>query len=96
MKDATRDGYMADLRKPIRHINSSAPTRICDNGGWTDTWFAQYGAVFNIAVSPTVEVQLSVFKDDSNSAPFTINARNYNERYSIEQPKGTYGTFEES
>jgi len=82
---------MADLRKPVRLINSSAPTRICDNGGWTDTWFAQYGAVFNIAVSPAVEVQLSVFSEDSNSAPFTINAQNYNERYSIEQPKGTYG-----
>jgi D-glycero-alpha-D-manno-heptose-7-phosphate kinase len=90
VNDATRDGYMPDLRKPIRHIKSSAPTRICDNGGWTDTWFAQYGVVFNIAVSPTVEVQLSVFKDDINSAPLTINALNYNERYSIEQPKGRY------
>ncbi len=82
---------MADLRKPIRLINSSAPTRICDNGGWTDTWFAQYGAVFSIAVSPAVEVQLRVFQDDSSSPPFTINAQNYDERYSIEQPKGAYG-----
>jgi D-glycero-alpha-D-manno-heptose-7-phosphate kinase len=82
---------MADLQKPVRIINSSAPTRICDNGGWTDTWFAQYGAVFNIAVSPAVEVQLRVFSDHASSAPITINARNYNERYSIAQPKGTYG-----
>jgi mevalonate kinase len=42
-------------------------------------------------VSPAVEVQLSVFRDDGNSAPFTINAQNYNERYSIELPKGSYG-----
>jgi D-glycero-alpha-D-manno-heptose-7-phosphate kinase len=81
---------MADLQKPVRIINSSAPTRICDNGGWTDTWFAQYGAVFNIAVSPAVEVQLRVFSDHGASAPITINAHNYNERYSIAQPKGTY------
>lgn len=84
-------GHMADLQKPVRLINSRAPTRICDNGGWTDTWFAQYGSVFNIAVSPAVEVQLSVFSDDGNSAPITIIAQNYNERYSIEQPKGLYG-----
>src|SRR5271167_3462348 len=82
--------HMADLQKPVRIVNSRAPTRICDNGGWTDTWFAQYGTVFNIAVSPAVEVQLSAFSEDSNSAPITINAQNYNERYSIEQPKGTY------
>src|SRR5271165_3575669 len=81
---------MADLRKPVRLINSSAPTRICDNGGWTDTWFAQYGAVFNIAVSPVVEVQLRVFADDGNLPPITIHAENYNERYCIEQPRGTY------
>jgi hypothetical protein len=42
-------------------------------------------------VSPAVEVQLSVFSDDGNSAPITIIAQNYNERYSIEQPKGLYG-----
>jgi D-glycero-alpha-D-manno-heptose-7-phosphate kinase len=82
---------MSDLRKPIRVIDSSAPTRICDNGGWTDTWFAQYGAVFNIAVFPAVEVQLSVFRDDGNSAPYTINAKNYDDRYSISKPNGRYG-----
>ena len=37
-------------KRPDRIINSVAPMRICDNGGWTDTWFARYGKVFNIAV----------------------------------------------
>ena len=83
--------HMADVQKLVRLINSSAPMRICDNGGWTDTWFAQYGSVFNVAVSPAVEVQQRVFRDIGNSAPFTINAQNYNQRYSIEQPKGSYG-----
>ena len=35
-----------------------APIRICDIGGWTDTWFAGHGAIFNIAVYPYVEVQI--------------------------------------
>jgi len=31
-------------------IFSRAPVRICDIGGWTDTWFCLSGAVFNICV----------------------------------------------
>ena len=31
-------------------IFSRAPVRICDIGGWTDTWFCPNGAVFNICV----------------------------------------------
>ncbi|MGC8787310.1 MAG: hypothetical protein ACP5Q1_07800, partial [Anaerolineae bacterium] len=46
--------------RPIRIITSVAPIRICDNGGWTDTWLAQYGKVFKIAVAPYVEVQIQV------------------------------------
>ena len=41
-------------------IRSSAPIRICDTGGWTDTWFAGSGAVFSIAVAPRVEVRVDV------------------------------------
>ena len=39
-------------------ITASAPVRICDNGGWTDTWFAGPGRVLNVAVSPRVEVTI--------------------------------------
>ncbi len=31
-------------------VFSRAPVRICDLGGWTDTWFYNKGAVFNFAV----------------------------------------------
>jgi D-glycero-alpha-D-manno-heptose-7-phosphate kinase len=31
-------------------VYSRAPVRICDIGGWTDTWFYPKGAVFNMAV----------------------------------------------
>jgi D-glycero-alpha-D-manno-heptose-7-phosphate kinase len=42
-----------------RVITAVAPVRICDCGGWTDTWFAGHGSVFNIAVSPFVCVRVS-------------------------------------
>ena len=34
-------------RRPARVVNSSAPIRVCDNGGWTDTWFARRGVDFD-------------------------------------------------
>jgi D-glycero-alpha-D-manno-heptose-7-phosphate kinase len=39
-------------------IQASAPVRVCDNGGWTDTWFGGPGRVVNIAVTPGVEVSI--------------------------------------
>lgn len=39
-------------------IKASAPVRVCDNGGWTDTWFGGPGRVLNVAVSPRVEVTI--------------------------------------
>jgi len=38
--------------RPLAVVNSVAPIRICDNGCWTDTWFAGHGQVFNVAVYP--------------------------------------------
>ena len=45
-------------------IKASAPVRICDNGGWTDTWFGGPGRVVNVAVSPRVEVTVRRAPDD--------------------------------
>lgn len=33
-----------------KSVFSRSPVRICDLGGWTDTWFYNKGAVFNFAV----------------------------------------------
>ena len=73
---------------PIRLINSVAPIRICDNGGWTDTWFAKHGKIFNIGVYPYAEVQLQVFKRDQVPNRVVIHAENYGERYSVQQESG--------
>ena len=62
-------------------INSSAPTRICDNGGWTDTWFAEYGQVFNIAIEPLAQVQIAVYPQDTLQARVMIAAENYGDTY---------------
>jgi D-glycero-alpha-D-manno-heptose-7-phosphate kinase len=76
--------------KLLRVINSVAPIRICDNGGWTDTWFAGYGTVFNIAVYPYVEVQLRVYDREGDKGRITINAENYGDRYVLEDLGGPY------
>ena len=65
-------------------INSVAPIRICDNGGWTDTWFAQYGRIFNIGVYPYAEVQIAVFDAQEVENRIVINAENYGERYVVD------------
>ena len=75
---------------PDRVINSIAPIRVCDNGGWTDTWFARHGKVFSIAVSPYVEVQMKVYLRAEGRARITIHAENYGERYTIAEPQGVY------
>ena len=39
-------------------ISSRAPVRICDIGGWTDTWFYPKGAVFSFCVDLYSKVKL--------------------------------------
>ena len=69
--------------KPLRIINAAAPIRICDNGGWTDTWFAGHGKIFNIGVYPYAEVQIEVFPTGALADRVVIYAENYGERYAL-------------
>ena len=73
------------MAKPIRTINSVAPIRICDNGGWTDTWFAEYGAIFNIGVYPYAEAQVKVFRREDVAHRIVIYAENYGERFAVQK-----------
>jgi len=77
---------LPQAKKPLRIINSVAPIRICDNGGWTDTWFAGRGKIFNIGVYPYAEVQIEVYPYNGQTDRIIINAENYGERY-ILQPE---------
>ncbi len=65
----------------LRSIHSRAPVRVCDIGGWTDTWFARHGRIFNIAVSPFVEVTVDVHPRASREHQITIFAENYAQRF---------------
>ena len=76
-----------DRPTPKRIINSSAPIRICDNGGWTDTWFAQYGKIFNIGVYPYAEVQMRVYSARDVDHRIVVHAENYGERYVLQTRK---------
>jgi D-glycero-alpha-D-manno-heptose-7-phosphate kinase len=78
---------MDETRKPLFIINSVAPIRICDNGGWTDTWFAGHGRIFNIGVYPYAEVQVAVFANHDAENRIVINAENYGERYVVNPEK---------
>ncbi|MCS6847391.1 MAG: GHMP kinase [Anaerolineae bacterium] len=69
--------------RPLRIINAVAPIRICDNGGWTDTWFAGHGKIFNIGVYPYIEVQVEVFPPDAQAERIVVYAENYGERFTV-------------
>jgi D-glycero-alpha-D-manno-heptose-7-phosphate kinase len=48
---------------------ASAPVRICDLGGWTDTWFGGPGRVVNFAVEPRVHVRIDEGGPDEPNDP---------------------------
>jgi D-glycero-alpha-D-manno-heptose-7-phosphate kinase len=59
-------------------------------GGWTDTWFADTGAVCNIGVYPYVEVQIYVSAATRRNPRIVINAENFGDRYSLDPRNITY------
>jgi D-glycero-alpha-D-manno-heptose-7-phosphate kinase len=69
--------------EPGMLINAVAPIRICDIGGWTDTWFARQGAVFNIAVYPYVEVQMSILARSAQADRIIVHAENFGQTYPV-------------
>lgn len=71
-------------------VNAIAPIRICDIGGWTDTWFAGHGAIFNIAVYPYVEVQVQTVRRVSGSDRVVINVENFDDSYAVDPDRVTY------
>jgi D-glycero-alpha-D-manno-heptose-7-phosphate kinase len=67
-----------------------APIRVCDIGGWTDTWFAGHGAIFNIAVYPYVEVQIRSTTRQASPKRVSINVENYGQTYAIDPQTNCY------
>jgi D-glycero-alpha-D-manno-heptose-7-phosphate kinase len=61
-------------------IEASAPVRVCDNGGWTDTWFGGPGRVLNIAVTPGVQVSVVA---TAAGDPVVLDVRTFGDRYGV-------------
>jgi D-glycero-alpha-D-manno-heptose-7-phosphate kinase len=53
-------------------------------GGWTDTWFSGRGSVFNIAVSPRVDVRVRVRALGTAPHRITLDVANFGDRYGYE------------
>jgi D-glycero-alpha-D-manno-heptose-7-phosphate kinase len=69
------------MHEDVITVRASAPTRMCDNGGWTDTWFARSGAVFSIAIEPRVSVEVVARSADGARPPVVIDVRAFGDRY---------------
>ena len=61
-------------------IQAVAPVRICDNGGWTDTWFGGPGRVLNVAVLPGVEVTICA---TDGPGPVVLDVESFGDRYGV-------------
>ena len=51
---------------------ATAPVRVADVGGWTDTWFGSPGQVCNLAVGPGVTVEASLVEAPIDRADFPL------------------------
>lgn len=63
-----------------RAVHGSAPVRVCDLGGWTDTWFAGHGTVLNVAVRPGAEVEAVVSGADGE---VVLDVPDFGDRYAV-------------
>ena len=73
-------------------VHARAPIRICDTGGWTDTWFARRGRVFSIAVSPGVEVRVVAREPREDESPgIVVDVDAYGDRYTVPARPAPWG-----
>jgi D-glycero-alpha-D-manno-heptose-7-phosphate kinase len=74
-----------------RLITAVAPIRVCDCGGWTDTWFAGHGQVFNIAVAPYVEVQVAASPAPGGPGRVEVLLADTGERFPASRTEAPWG-----
>lgn len=73
------------------YIRSSAPIRICDLGGWTDTRFSEIGNVLNFAVSPRVYCEINVESAMHKKGTVQIFLPNLGQKYIYKAGKNSSG-----
>jgi D-glycero-alpha-D-manno-heptose-7-phosphate kinase len=57
------------------------PVRVCDVGGWTDTWFAGHGRVCSLAAGPGVSVDA---RAEPGEGRLTFELADYGVRFAVE------------
>jgi D-glycero-alpha-D-manno-heptose-7-phosphate kinase len=67
-----------------RFVRAVAPVRICDLGGWTDTWFAGNGVVCNVAVSPGAEARVVARETGALPTRIVLDVEEFGDRYGID------------
>lgn len=75
---------------------ASAPVRVLDAGGWTDTWFAGHGAVCHLAVAPGTEAEVNAFPDAGPEGQVVLNVPAFRDsyRYPLRHPPGHHPLLE--
>lgn len=63
-----------------RRVVVDVPVRVCDVGGWTDTWFAGRGMVCSLAVGPGVTVTATLTDGDGD---VVVDAPDLGARFSL-------------
>lgn len=81
-------------------VESRAPARINDLGGWTDTWFSGRGAVLSVAVLPGAFCRVSLARNSpSGRGKVTLEVKDFADRYSfdpVEPRPGRHPLIEEA
>lgn len=78
-------------------VRVRAPVRVLDAGGWTDTWFAGYGAVCNLAVSEGTEVSVHLSSHGRGDEGFIdLRVQSFGEQYTfpVHAPPGRHPLLE--
>lgn len=76
---------------PLRIVRSSAPLRMNDIGGWTDTWFSREGKVLNLGLSLKAEVEIQAFKSQREAGErVVIHAVDYGETFAVDPGNPDY------
>ncbi|HVM08237.1 MAG TPA: hypothetical protein VM345_07245 [Acidimicrobiales bacterium] len=76
---------------------ATAPIRICDAGGWTDTWFAGHGLVVNIAVEPRAEAVVTT-RERGAGPGVRLHAADFGDDYEfdLDDPPNRHPLLEQS
>jgi D-glycero-alpha-D-manno-heptose-7-phosphate kinase len=68
-----------------QNITAYAPVRVCDVGGWTDTWFARTGYVTSIAIDRMVHVTIRT--KPSTDTHIVFDVRNYTQTITLDEAR---------